>query len=75
VLVFADPGRVELDRVYRDEITVVGSRSATPRHLAEAAGLLEKLELPKPLVLPLGRFAEGVELYRRRQVLKVVFTP
>jgi len=26
-------------------------------------------------VLPLARFAEGLELYRRGEALKVVFTP
>jgi hypothetical protein len=54
---------------------VAGSRSATPRHLAQAVALLPELDLPEPLVLPLERFSEGLERYRRREALKVVFTP
>ena len=75
VLVFADAGPLDLRPVYRSEVTVTGSRSATPRHLAEAAAVLPELDLPEPLVLPLERFAEGLERYRRRETLKVVFTP
>jgi L-iditol 2-dehydrogenase len=75
VLVFAAPGTVDLDSVYRRELTVVGSRSATPGRLAEALRLLPELDVPEPAVLPLERFAEGLDLYRRRQALKVVFTP
>jgi len=75
LLVFADAGPLDLARLYREEVTVVGSRSATPRHLAEAVALLPELDLPEPLVLPLERFAEGLERYRRREALKVVFTP
>jgi hypothetical protein len=40
-----------------------------------AADLLPELELPEPTVLPLARFAEGLELFRSRRTLKVVFTP
>ena len=75
VLVFADAGPVELDEVYRRELTLVGSRSGTPRHMAEAAALLTELELPEPTVLPLERFAEGLELYRAGAAVKVVFVP
>ena len=75
VLVFADAGSVDLGRVYRQELTIVGSRSATPRHLAEAAALLPQLDLPDPVVLPLERFDEGLRLYRERRASKVVFTP
>jgi L-iditol 2-dehydrogenase len=75
VLVFADAGPVDLDAVYRRELTVIGSRSSTPRHMDEAAALLPHLDLPRPIVLPLARFAEGLELYRSGRALKVVFTP
>lgn len=75
LLVFADAGPLDLARVYREEVTVAGSRSTTPRHLAEAVALLPELDLPEPLVLPLERFADGLERYRRREALKVVFTP
>jgi L-iditol 2-dehydrogenase len=75
VLVFAPAGKLDLEAVYRRELHVVGSRSATPRHMEEAAALLPELEVPEPTVLPLERFAEGLDLYRSRQALKVVFTP
>ena len=75
VLVFADAGTLPLDDVYRRELHVVGSRSATPETLAEAVALLPELDLPEPTVLPLERFAEGLALYRTGEALKVVFTP
>jgi threonine dehydrogenase-like Zn-dependent dehydrogenase len=75
VLVFADAGTLPLDPVYRRELHVVGSRSATPRHLAEAVVLLRELPLPEPTVLPLDRFDEGLALYRSGQALKVVLVP
>jgi len=75
VLVFANAGDVGLDQVYRRELTLKGARSATPRHMQEAATLLPHLDVPEPTVLPLGRFADGLELYRSGRALKVVFTP
>lgn len=74
VLVFAPAGPLDLDAVYRRELHVVGSRSATPRHLEDAVRLLPELDLPEPTVLPLERFVEGLDLYRRGKALKVVFT-
>ena len=75
VLVFSPAAPVDLDLVYRNELTLTGSRSATPRHMRVALDLLPTLELPQPTVLPLDRFAEGLELYRSGRALKVVFTP
>jgi threonine dehydrogenase-like Zn-dependent dehydrogenase len=75
VLVFADAGAIPAAEVYRRELTVVGTRSAAPPYMPEAAALLHDLDVPEPVVLPLERFAEGLELFRRRDVLKVVFTP
>jgi len=75
VLVFANAGAVDLDEVYRRELTLAGSRSATPHHLTEALALLPELDVPEPTVLPFERFAEGLELYRSGRALKVVFTP
>lgn len=43
--------------------------------MPEAVALLDDLDVPEPTVLPLKRFAEGLELFRRREALKVVFTP
>jgi L-iditol 2-dehydrogenase len=75
LLVFADAGGVPASPIYRRELTVVGSRSGTPETMREAAELLPELDLPEPTVLPLERFADGLELYRSRRALKVVFAP
>jgi hypothetical protein len=64
-----------LDAVYRKELLLVGSRSATPSAFDEAVDLLPQLVLPPVTTLPLERFREGVDLYRRGAALKVVFTP
>jgi L-iditol 2-dehydrogenase len=75
VLVFANAGELPADVVYRRELTVAGSRSSTPASMREAAALLPELDVPEPVVLPLARFAEGLELFTSRRALKVVFTP
>ncbi len=72
---FAPGGELDLDAVYRRELTLRGSRSATPESMEAAVRLLPELEVPEPVVLPLERFAEGLELYRSGGALKVVFTP
>jgi L-iditol 2-dehydrogenase len=70
-----DPVPVSLDLVYRRELTVVGSRSATPEAFVAAVALLPSLVTPPVTSLPLDRFTEGVELYRRGDALKIAFTP
>jgi L-iditol 2-dehydrogenase len=75
IVLFADAGMIDTDAVYRRELTITGSRSATPQHMQQAAALLPELDVPEPTVLPLDRFAEGVDLYRSGRALKVVFTP
>ncbi len=78
LLVFAAPEHdvpVSVDAIYRKELHVVGSRSATPAYFRDAIELLPTLVLPDVTTLPLDRFLEGVELYRRGEVLKVVFVP
>jgi L-iditol 2-dehydrogenase len=78
LLVFAAPEEdvpTTLDAVYRKELHLVGSRSATPAYFRAAVDLLPTLVLPEVTTLPLDRFLEGVELYRRGEALKVVFTP
>lgn len=75
LLVFAPGGAVDLDAVYRRELTVRGSRSATPKAMEAAVALLPELEVPQPLVLPLESFVEGLDLYVRGDALKVVFKP
>ena len=78
LLVFAassEPVPVSIETVYRRELQVVGSRSASHVHFQAAAEALPDLELPAVTRLPFDRFDEGVELYRRGDALKVVFTP
>jgi L-iditol 2-dehydrogenase len=75
VLVFSDAGSIPSGPVYRRELSVVGARSATAASMEAAVELLARLDVPEPTVLPLERFAEGLELYRRREALKVVFRP
>jgi L-iditol 2-dehydrogenase len=75
LLLFADAGPLPADPIYRRELAVAGRRSTTPRHMHEAAALLPELELPEPTVLPLDRFAEGLQLYRNGDALKIVFVP
>jgi len=75
ILVFADAGAIPAAAIYRRELTLAGSRSGTPAAMREAAALLPELEVPEPIVLPLDKFAEGLELFRRRDALKVVFIP
>jgi L-iditol 2-dehydrogenase len=78
VLVFAareEPEPTALDAVYRKELALVGSRSATPAYFRDALELLPQLVLPPQTRLPLERFAEGLDLYRSGDALKVVFTP
>jgi L-iditol 2-dehydrogenase len=75
VLVFADPGAIDIGEVYRRELTVMGSRSATPHHMEEAARLLPTLDLPEPALYPLADFERGLDAYMSGQALKVVFTP
>jgi L-iditol 2-dehydrogenase len=78
VILFAardHPMPVTLDLVYRKELVVIGSRSATPDSFDRAIDLLPSLVLPTVTTLPLERFSEGVELYRRGEAMKVVFTP
>ena len=75
MLVFADAGSIPAAEVYHRELTVAGMRSAAPRHMPEAVALLDRLDVEEPMLLPLERFGEGLELFRRRDALKVVFTP
>jgi L-iditol 2-dehydrogenase len=78
LLVFSAPTEdvpISLDALYRKELHVVGSRSATVEYFRAAIDLLPELALPETTVLPLERFREGVELYRSGGALKVVFTP
>ena len=81
-LLFAAPAAplpVLLDLIYRRELVLVGSRSATPASLRAALDLIASRQVAvEDLVtdvLPLEEFADGLERYRRRSALKVVFRP
>jgi L-iditol 2-dehydrogenase len=71
----ADPVALDFEQVLRRELTLVGSCSATPAAMGEAVALLPALDPIPTVTLPLERFAEGLELYRTHEALKVVFTP
>ena len=78
LLLFSAPEHdvpTSLDAIYRRELHVVGSRSATPAYFDAAIELLPALALPEVDVLPLERFRDGLDLYRRGDALKVVFAP
>jgi threonine dehydrogenase-like Zn-dependent dehydrogenase len=75
LVVFAGGAQLDLEAVYRRELRVLGSRSATPHHLLAAVNLLPDIEPPPTTVLPLERFADGLEAYTSGEALKVVFTP
>jgi L-iditol 2-dehydrogenase len=78
VVVFAaadEPALVPVDAIYRKELSLVGSRSASPAFFRAAVELMPKIVLPPVTTLPLERFLDGVELYRRGDALKVVFAP
>ena len=70
-----EPVATSLDAVYRKELTVAGSRSATLADFQSAIDLLPSLILPPVVTLPLERFPEGLDLYTSGTALKVVFTP
>jgi L-iditol 2-dehydrogenase len=71
----AEPTPVDLEAVLRRELTIAASCSATPAAMHDAIALLPQLDPIPTVTLPLERFAEGVDLYRRHEAVKVVFTP
>jgi L-iditol 2-dehydrogenase len=78
LLVFSwlvDPAPLDFERILRRELTLVGSCSATPAAMREAIALLPQLDPIPAVTLPLERFDDGLDLYRRHEALKVVFTP
>jgi L-iditol 2-dehydrogenase len=75
VLVFADARAIPAAAVYRQELTLVGSRSSTPAFMVEAVALLPALEVPEATVLPLERFEEGLRMFREGSAFKVVLVP
>jgi L-iditol 2-dehydrogenase len=71
----AEPVPLDFEQLLRRELTLVGSCSATPAAMHEAVALLPGLDPIPTVTLPLERFAEGLELYRAHEAVKVVFTP
>jgi L-iditol 2-dehydrogenase len=71
----ADPTPVDFEAVLRRELTIAASCSATPAAMRDAVDLLPRLDPIPTVTLPLERFAEGLDLYRRHEAVKVVFTP
>ena len=70
-----DPATIDFEAVLRRELSLVGSCSATPAAMREAIALLPELDPIPTVTLPLERFAEGLDLYRSHEAVKVVFTP
>lgn len=70
---------VALDTLYRRELTIAATYSSSPAELREAFALIAEGHVrTEDLVthrVPLARLAEGVELMRRREALKVYVTP
>jgi threonine dehydrogenase-like Zn-dependent dehydrogenase len=81
-LVFAAepaPRPLDLDVVYRMELTLRGSRSSTATHLRAALDAIanDRVRVDDLVtdILPLDRFAEGLARYRAGAALKVVYRP
>lgn len=70
---------VALDTLYRRELTITATYSSSPAELREAFALIAgggvRTEDLVTHRLPLARLAEGVDLMRRREALKVYVTP
>jgi L-iditol 2-dehydrogenase len=68
-----------LQRLYQRELTVMATYSSSPAALAEAFRLIAAGEVSVDRLIthrvPLERLAEGVDLMRRREALKVFVTP
>lgn len=78
LLVFSwltDTPPVDFEVVLRRELSLVGACSATPAAMRDAVALLPEVEPIPTVTLPLERFAEGLDLYRSHEAVKVVFTP
>lgn len=79
VVVFAgprEPFALDLDVVYRRELTLLGVRSGSPAHLRRALGLLAAGNLPlswfRPEVVSLEGLPDAARRYASGEVLKVI---
>ena len=82
IVVFASPGGqaiVDMDVVYRRELTLAGVRSGSPAHLRRAAALLASGGLPldwlRVQVVPFDGLSAALEDYESGRTLKVVAYP
>ena len=70
---------LDLDSLYRRELTLVGVRSGSPGHLRRALELLTsgrlRLDWLQPDVVDLEGLPGAVDRYRRGETLKVVVRP
>jgi L-iditol 2-dehydrogenase len=70
---------IPLGTLYHRELTVTSTYSASPATLSRAFWLLAagKVEVEGLIThrVPLARLADGVDLMRRREALKVYVTP
>jgi L-iditol 2-dehydrogenase len=68
-----------LETLYHRELTVMATYSSSPTELADAFRLIASRDVVVDRLIthrvPLDRLAEGVELMRRRETLKVFVTP
>ncbi|MDD5621604.1 MAG: alcohol dehydrogenase catalytic domain-containing protein [Actinomycetota bacterium] len=68
---------VDLENVYKRELTIMSSYSATPESLKRAFDIItgEKLKISPLLseVLPLSDFKKGLDLMMRKKIYKAVF--
>lgn len=75
----AEGPALDLDVVYRRELTVVGVRSGSPGHLRRSLDLLAGGRLPldwfRPEVVTMEGLAEAALRYARGETLKVVMRP
>jgi L-iditol 2-dehydrogenase len=81
LVVFAGgaPQTLDVDAVYRRELRLVGVRSAAPRHLRAALGLLRtgavEVDSLVDEVVPLADIGDGLRRYRERRIRKLVVAP
>ncbi len=70
---------ININTLYRREISIIGSYSSSPKHLSQALELISDKDINvKNLIthrLPLEEFGEAVELIINRKAYKVIIKP
>lgn len=71
--------KININELYRREISIIGSYSSSPKHLSQALELISDKDINvKNLIthrLPLEEFGEAVELIINRKAYKVIIKP